>query len=97
MKISQILEDLMDLAKKLGITVRKDKGTFKSGYCILNDQKLLLVNKSTTPETLSYALAKLLAEHPIDEMYLKPAVRDFIIKEKDAEIPGKKFELNVEY
>ena len=82
MKLSELYNELIDVAKKSGITVRKEKGTFKSGYCVLKDEDLIILNSANTIETLSNILAKSLTEFSLDNAYIKPAVRDFIEKER---------------
>ena len=39
------LQKLVDRLKEFEYTVRFEKGNFKSGYCILEDKKVVVVNK----------------------------------------------------
>lgn len=46
MKITkQLQEKLEDIFKSLDFVVRYEKGNFQSGYCILEDQNVLVINK----------------------------------------------------
>ena len=39
------LQKLIDRLKEFEYTVRFEKGNFKTGYCILEDRKIIVVNK----------------------------------------------------
>ncbi|MDX2303606.1 MAG: hypothetical protein NW226_12450 [Microscillaceae bacterium] len=41
---------LENIFSQSGYTLRYEKGNFKSGYCILNTQKIVVVNKYYTTE-----------------------------------------------
>lgn len=45
------LTKLEDLFKNAGYKVRYEKGNFKSGYCILEDKKVIVINKFVEVET----------------------------------------------
>ena len=46
MKITKQLQDkLEDIYKSLDFVVRYEKGSFQSGYCILENQNVLVINK----------------------------------------------------
>lgn len=74
----QILRELETLAANSGIGLRYEKGDFEGGYCVLKDERLIVVNKKLAPQRRASILAQGLAEIGIDEMYLKPALREFI-------------------
>lgn len=78
MKHEELITELTDLAKHLGVTIRYDKGDFEGGYCILKDQKVLLVNKRMTPHRKASILAIALNEIGLDNMFIKPALREYI-------------------
>lgn len=42
---TQFLAKLEDLVAESDYTLRYEKGNFKSGYCVLKDQKIIIVNK----------------------------------------------------
>ena len=74
----QILKELEALAANSGISIRYEKGDFEGGYCVLKAERIIMVNKKLTVQKRASILAQGLAEIGIDEMYLKPAVREFI-------------------
>jgi hypothetical protein len=96
MKLNNLFEELIEISKNLGITVRKEKGNFRSGYCVVNEKEFLLLNKSTPIESLTSILARELA--PLTEdVHLKPAVREFIEKEIKAYADKNDFSLKIDY
>lgn len=78
MKHEDLIQELHDVARQLGITVRYEKGDFEGGYCILKDEKLLLVNKRLLPNRKASVLALAVRELGLENLFLKPAVRQFI-------------------
>jgi len=74
----QIINELEDLASKSGIAIRYEKGDFEGGFCVLKAERLIMVNKKLAPGKRASIVAQGLAEIGIDELYLKPAVREFI-------------------
>jgi hypothetical protein len=74
----QILSELEQLASNCGITIRYEKGDFDGGYCVLKAERLIVINKRLALARRTSVLAQGLAEVGIDEMYLKPAVREYI-------------------
>ena len=74
----QLFKELELLASNSGITVRYEKGEFEGGFCVLRSERIILVNKKLNTPRKASILAQGLAEIGIDEVYLKPAVREFI-------------------
>ncbi len=74
----QILKELEELADKCSITLRYEKGDFDGGYCILKDERIIVVNKRLVVQKRASVLAQALAEVGVEEVYLKPVVRQFI-------------------
>lgn len=81
MNPEQILKELEFLADRSGVSLRYEKGDFDGGYCILREERMIVVNKRLSPPKRAGVVAQALAEIGIDEMYLKPAVREFIEEE----------------
>jgi hypothetical protein len=78
MKHEEMIQELHDVARQLGVTVRYDKGDFEGGYCILRAQKILLVNRRLMPTRKASVLAIALQEIGTENVFLKPAIRAFI-------------------
>ena len=78
MKHEDLIEELQTVAAQLSINIRYEWGDFQGGYCILKDQRLLLVNRRLMPSRKASVLAVALQEIGLDDVYLKPAVRAYI-------------------
>lgn len=61
--------------RELGIPVRRERGSFRGGLCVRNDETLMMLNKNQPPEAHLAVLARALSTLPVDNVYLKPAVR----------------------
>lgn len=57
---------LEDLIAESDYTLRYEKGNFKSGYCVLKDQKIMIVNKFYTTEGKINALLDILKTIALD-------------------------------
>lgn len=82
MKADKILEELTSVARSLGFSVRREAGSFRGGYCLLNDKKLIIINRSMPLEGAGVVLARALSSFDVDSTYLKPAVRDLLDRER---------------
>ncbi len=78
MKPEERIAELEHLARQLGVTIRYEKGDFEGGFCILKDQKIILVNRKLIPNRKASVLALALAELGLDAVFIKPALRAFI-------------------
>jgi len=78
MKHEEIIQELHDIARQLGVTIRYEKGDFEGGYCILKAQRILLVNKKLMPNRKASVLASALQEIGMENIFLKPALRAYI-------------------
>jgi hypothetical protein len=78
MKAEEIIEELLDVARQIGVTVRFEKGDFEGGYCVLRDQRLVLINKRLMPSRKASTLALALQNIGLETVFLKPAIRQFI-------------------
>ncbi|HEX6889039.1 MAG TPA: hypothetical protein VF141_00045 [Chryseolinea sp.] len=63
---NQFLTKLEDLIAESDYTLRYEKGNFKSGYCVLKDQKIIIVNKFYTTEGKINALLEILKNVALD-------------------------------
>ena len=74
----QIISELEHLASNCGIALRYEKGDFDGGFCVLKAERLIVINKRLALAKRASVLAQGLAEVGIDEIYLKPAIREYI-------------------
>jgi len=77
-EFENLLQDLRSVASQLGVTVRFEKGDFKGGYCIVKENKVIVLNKIATLQRKVITLAVALKELGIDEIYLSPKIRELI-------------------
>lgn len=63
---NQFLTKLEDLIAESDYTLRYEKGNFKSGFCVLKDQKIIIVNKFYTTEGKINALYEILRTVTLD-------------------------------
>ncbi len=78
MRHEEIIGELHEIARQLGVTIRYERGDFEGGYCVLKDSRLLLVNKRLMPARKASVLALAMREIGLDNVFIKPAVRQFI-------------------
>ena len=76
MKTETLLQRLEDLIERLGYTLRKEKGNFSGDHCIVEGDKLVMVNKNKPPEMRVGTYARVLKQIGLEDVYVKPAVRD---------------------
>ena len=60
------LEKLETLLKCAGYKVRYEKGNFKTGACVLQNSKVIVVNKFSNLENKIQAIISLLQNLPVD-------------------------------
>ncbi len=63
---NQFLAKLEDLVAESDYILRYEKGNFKSGYCLLKEQKIMIVNKFFTTEGKINALLDILKNLELD-------------------------------
>ncbi len=62
----QFLTKLEDLISESDYMLRYEKGNFKAGYCVLRDQKIMIVNKFFLTEGKINALLEILKNTTLD-------------------------------
>lgn len=82
MKADKLIEELTQLARSLGYTVRRETGTFRGGACVLHEQRMIVVNRSMPPEAACVIIARGLSRLDFDDTFLKPAVREIVQRER---------------
>ena len=64
---NQYLHKLEDLMAETDYALRYEKGNFKSGYCILNSDKIAVVNKYFSKEGKINCLVEIIKAIEIDQ------------------------------
>jgi hypothetical protein len=72
------LDKLEGLLKALNYKVRYEKGNFKTGACVLENSRVIVVNKFTTLDTKISSLAELLKTLSADEGTLDEKQKQFL-------------------
>ncbi|SMO73674.1 hypothetical protein [Solitalea koreensis] len=80
------LEKLETLLRDLEYKVRYEKGNFKSGACLLQETKVVVVNKFITLEQKINALAEIIKQVPADESLLDDKQKAFYLNLKQMEL-----------
>ncbi|MCC5932665.1 MAG: hypothetical protein LAT75_04240 [Candidatus Cyclonatronum sp.] len=79
MRSEKLLLDLEDILEQLGYVVRKERGSFRGGFCLLEGEKIIMLNKNQPPDYLVGVIARFLLENSheieLDSLYIKPATR----------------------
>ena len=70
--------ELEQTALEMGVHIRYEKGNFDGGYCILHEEKIIIVNKKLSPLKKCSVIAQALDEYGIDNVYMKPIVRTYV-------------------
>lgn len=86
MKQAEIIQGLLDLAKNLGITIRKDNGILSEGLCTVKEKKIILIRKNSSPDRVIRVLAHSLSSLDLDDLYIKPFLREELDSEKQNRI-----------
>ena len=80
MKQAQLLEELIELTEQMGYHVRREKGSFLGSSCVLEGDKIVMLNKNHPVEFNVGVIVKLMAERDLSNIYIKPALRKEIEK-----------------
>jgi hypothetical protein len=78
MEQQELLSELESIASQLGIRLRYEKGDFEGGYCVLKSERIIVINKKLSPSVRLSVLARGISEIGLNNIYVKPAVRNFI-------------------
>ncbi|MDX2190680.1 MAG: hypothetical protein SFY32_12530 [Bacteroidota bacterium] len=77
---NQFLNKLEDIFAESEFILRYEKGNFKSGYCILKEQRIIIVNKYYTLEGKINCLIDILRGLPMEMAKFKDKTRDFYLE-----------------
>ena len=71
------LKKLETLFKEIEYTVRYEKGSFNSGYCIVEDRKIAVINKFYDVEGRINVLLEILSNIPVEEERLEEGTQKY--------------------
>lgn len=75
MKPDKLLLEFEKLVEQSGYTIRKERGSFKGDHCIVEGDKLVMINKNRPIQIRIGILARVLQQLELQDIYIKPAVR----------------------
>src|SRR6478672_8594375 len=76
MKYTQTTQDKIEkVIEEMGYIIRFERGTFQSGFCILEDRKVVVLNKFLQLEGRINTLIELMPQLKIDAEALTPESR----------------------
>lgn len=78
MEDRELLEQLEDLARGLGIELRGGEGEFTGGLCRVGEKKILFLNSCLSPPLRIQILCRELSRFELSHLFLLPAVRQRI-------------------
>lgn len=67
--------ELEQLVQQAGYTIRKERGTFRGDHCVIEGDKLVVINKNKPEQQQVGLLARVLYDRELQDIYIKPAVR----------------------
>ncbi len=79
-KKEKLIDELIDIFKEIGYSVRIEKGMFKGGFCLLREEKTFLLNRNIEQDRKISILAKNISELGTEDMFLKPNIRELVDK-----------------
>lgn len=80
------LDKLELLLKALGFKLRYEKGNFKTGSCVLENNKMIVINKFSNLESKINSLAELLQRTDSDDSLLDEKQKAFLYMLKQTKI-----------
>lgn len=81
-----LLSKLENLLESLEFKIRYERGNFKSGYCLLDDQNVIVINKFYPLESKINALMEIIRKVQPDLSKLDSSQQKFLQKINQTEI-----------
>ncbi len=84
MKAKKLLQELELVAEKLGIQTIYDTFEGKGGGCRVIDNRYVVINSRLADRVKAELFLKALSELPIDEIYIKPEIRELLEQARES-------------
>jgi len=99
MKINKLYDGLINIISLSGVIVRKDILKAQGGYCLLDNNKLIILNKILPIENHCRILARCIGELDIlsSEIFIAPALREYIENEVALSSLVKNVEISIKH
>ena len=72
--------DIKDIFEKLNYKIILDKGNFNTGFCLLEEERIIVINKNKPYENRIKILTDILSTLDLSEVFIKPYIREMLIK-----------------
>jgi hypothetical protein len=94
MKVDKLLLELEEIVSQLGYRLRKERGNFRGANCVLEGERMIMLNKNQPAELHTGTLAKFILAQKHEDIFIKPAVRKELDKLWDRIAATTESELN---
>ncbi|MBA7618426.1 hypothetical protein ES703_25752 [subsurface metagenome] len=84
MKPKKLLQELELVAEKLGIQTVYDTFQGRGGGCRVIEDRYIVINSRLADEIKAELFLKALSELAIDEIYIKPEIRELLEKARES-------------
>ena len=74
----ELLRDLEEAARRLGVRVRTERGVFRSGLCEVQGESMIILNRRLSTADRATVLARILCQLDLEEVHLSPRTREFL-------------------
>ena len=78
MKNKELLDEFQALAEKLDVKIMRGKGDFSGGSCVVNEERVIVINNMKPIEQRLNTLASCFKDYDLEGLYIVPALRQFI-------------------
>ncbi|MEX0778128.1 MAG: hypothetical protein WD491_06285 [Balneolales bacterium] len=75
MKPETLLSELEGVTEKLGYRIRRERGRFIGSSCVLEGDRIVMLNRNHPAEFNIGMLARFLGAQNLETLHIKPAVR----------------------
>lgn len=80
MKPDKLLLELEQLLEQTGYRLRKERGSFRGADCVIEGDKIVMVNKNKPTESQLGTIARVLGQINLDGVYIKPLIRKELVQ-----------------
>lgn len=80
MKPDKLLLELEQLLEQTGYKLRKERGSFRGADCVIEGDKIVMVNKNKPAESQLGTIARVLGQINLDGVYIKPLIRKELVR-----------------
>jgi len=79
LKPEKLLLELEHILEQCNYRLRKERGSFRGSDCIIEGDRLVIINKNKPVESQVGTIARILGELDLSSHYIKPAVKKELV------------------